>query len=275
MPSPISRRTLLLGSLAGPLALGGCGVRLEDDAPDIPFVPQREKIPGEAALLAVLGYLESREGQEWSTRAEELRAALTEAEVPTKLIDGATAPGSTADAVTALEGAVRDCGPGILPLVGRLTAAQIRETPELFEKPTTRAWKAGKVAAADLKATRAALYALEVIAARSRKALEKRAKQARSTLQDLSVRQTTAAGEEAGSLVLGYDLDSQVSTPQAAKKLARQSLERLVTAYANGLYDLDGDRPAALETAHWMAVAQGLAEEWGAPAEALLGTPGG
>lgn len=44
----------MLGGIATTLlGLAGCGVRLEDDAPDIPFVPTREPIAAEAALLAL------------------------------------------------------------------------------------------------------------------------------------------------------------------------------------------------------------------------------
>ena len=51
---------MLTGALAvATTALTGCGVRLEDDAPDLPFVPRREPIPAEQALLAVLGALEA------------------------------------------------------------------------------------------------------------------------------------------------------------------------------------------------------------------------
>src|SRR5690606_8214064 len=54
-PSPPARRALLSGALgvAG-LALSGCGIRLEDSAPEIPFIPTREPIPAEPALLWLL-----------------------------------------------------------------------------------------------------------------------------------------------------------------------------------------------------------------------------
>ena len=39
--------------------LAGCGIRLEDDAPRVPLVPTREPIPGEAALLRLLGAVRS------------------------------------------------------------------------------------------------------------------------------------------------------------------------------------------------------------------------
>ena len=55
VPSP-GRRAVTL-ALTGVLALlmGGCGVRLQEDAPDLPLVPRRPKMPGEEVLLGLLG----------------------------------------------------------------------------------------------------------------------------------------------------------------------------------------------------------------------------
>ncbi|KRE41862.1 hypothetical protein [Knoellia sp. Soil729] len=53
-PSP-SRRVVALGALGVAVAsLTGCGIRLEDDAPHVPLVPDRSPIPGEQALLHLL-----------------------------------------------------------------------------------------------------------------------------------------------------------------------------------------------------------------------------
>ncbi len=55
-PVPASRRQVLalsgrLAALGGVVLLGGCRLRLEDDAPPVPFVPRRS-IPDEALLVA-------------------------------------------------------------------------------------------------------------------------------------------------------------------------------------------------------------------------------
>ncbi len=47
------RRALLLGAASAPLALSGCGIRLEDDAPPVPFIPTRERLRGEDALTTL------------------------------------------------------------------------------------------------------------------------------------------------------------------------------------------------------------------------------
>lgn len=55
MPVVWSRRAVLLGLGTGALsALAGCSVRLEHDAPHLPFVPTLEPAPDQAALLAAL-----------------------------------------------------------------------------------------------------------------------------------------------------------------------------------------------------------------------------
>ena len=55
MPVSWSRRSVLVALAAGSLtALSGCGVRLEEDAPQLPLVPTREPMKDEKALLAVL-----------------------------------------------------------------------------------------------------------------------------------------------------------------------------------------------------------------------------
>ncbi|HPB71427.1 MAG TPA: hypothetical protein PLX71_00450 [Phycicoccus sp.] len=49
------RRLILLGIGVGAVgALSGCGVHLQEDAPDIPVIPRRTRMPGEAALLDLL-----------------------------------------------------------------------------------------------------------------------------------------------------------------------------------------------------------------------------
>ncbi len=54
--SGVPRRLVLLGAGVGVGAglLAGCGVRLEDDAPNLPGLPRRAPLPAEKALLALL-----------------------------------------------------------------------------------------------------------------------------------------------------------------------------------------------------------------------------
>ena len=272
VPVPPTRRLVLTGALgAGVAALTGCGVRLEDDAPDIPFVPRREPIPGEIALLAMLAALTSEEGELAHERATILRTALLAADVPEKELDAADAPVSPAEVVAAHEGALRECGPGLLTLVGQLSAVRIRADDALWARPDPTAWALAEVAAASLQATRATVYALDFIAAQGGKRTGQRAEETLAVLRRLSVRQTTAAGDAVSGVTLGYELDVERLTPTAATRLARRSLLRAVGVYSDTLARLSQDREGALETAHWMATVQGLAESWGAKPTALIG----
>jgi hypothetical protein len=55
-----TRRLVTAGALGAlVVALAGCGIRLEDDAPRVPLVPTREPIPAEDALVRLLGAVQS------------------------------------------------------------------------------------------------------------------------------------------------------------------------------------------------------------------------
>lgn len=262
---PPSRRLVLAGALAaGVTTLTGCGVRLEDDAPRIPFVPTREPIPGESALLAMLGALEGSDEQYADERAELLRQALLEAQVPQDLVADVTAPATGGEVVSAFEGSIRDCGPGVLPLVGRLTATHrivAGAHEELWSEPGTEAWRARGAAADALQATRATVYALDLIAARATdERVSKQVLEAAKGLHRLSVRQTTAAGEAVRPAPLGYDVPHEL-TAEEGRELGRRSFERLLAAYADTFPRLGGDRRAALEVPQWMVTAERLSRD--------------
>lgn len=264
VPVPVtpSRRLVLAGALTtGMAALTGCGVRLEDDAPHIPFVPTRDPLPGEAALLAVLGALEGSEEEHAAERAMMLRRALREARVPDRELEGLRAPAAGAETVAAFEGALRDCGPGLLPLVGRLTATRRilgdAEPAALWTPAPTSPWQAGAVAAEALDATRATVYALDLVAARTSGASSTSVLRASRGLRDLVTRQTSAAGDAAPETTLGYDVPHELTAAEA-RELGSRSFERLLAAYADGLAGLGDDRDAALEVTEWMVTAERL-----------------
>ena len=98
-PDPPGRRSLLGATLgAAALALSGCAVRLEDDAPPLPLIPTREPIPAEPALLWLLGdcrELSAGAGPHTGRYAEQaavLRSALLRAGVPIGTLDDGVAP---------------------------------------------------------------------------------------------------------------------------------------------------------------------------------------
>lgn len=50
-PRPSPTRRALLGALGSAVVLSGCGVRLEEDAPDLPLIPRRQPVSGETLLI--------------------------------------------------------------------------------------------------------------------------------------------------------------------------------------------------------------------------------
>ena len=110
----LGRRGLVLGAVgSGVLALAGCGIHLEDDAPHVPLVPRRTPIGAETLLLDLLR--NSRElaaaCATWTTgaqvaqapslaaiharQADVLAALLGDAHVPADLVARATPTPST------------------------------------------------------------------------------------------------------------------------------------------------------------------------------------
>lgn len=163
---PVSpgRRGVLLGALGvGALALSGCGIHLEDDAPDVPLVPRRTPIGAETDLLSLLG--NSRElavaCARWTTGPRAalapgltaihrqqgivLAALLADAHVPTGLV-AAAAP-SSADASASASGTTTDGSatsapaptPSVVPattsVIAGLEAATLGQAPGLAAAP--------------------------------------------------------------------------------------------------------------------------------------------
>ena len=109
VPSP-GRRAVTL-ALTGVLALltAGCGVRLQEDAPDLPLVPRRPKMPGEEVLLGLLGdtvglvaATSAASGEVEKALADlhvaqerVLRDALRRGGVPSAVIGAGASPGPT------------------------------------------------------------------------------------------------------------------------------------------------------------------------------------
>lgn len=266
---PDRRAVLRGGLLIGSLSLVGCGVRLEDDAPDVPLVPTREPVPGETVLLTVLASLASGSGEHDAARADALEDALTAAEVPAEDIAAARARGPVgrADQVTAHEAAVTDCPASMLPLTTSLLAGRMLDgdLPEDYWTPAGEdVWTVTAPAAEALAATRAADYAMAVVLAKGGDQLTKRTEATRDVLAGLVARQVTAAADDGTDDALGYDLGGEVRSRAEAAELAKGTLERLVDGYVAVLPGLSEDRAGAREVAGWVAQAQVRARTWGA-----------
>ncbi len=176
----IGRRTLLGGAAAaGLLALGGCGIRLEDNAPDLPLVPTRSPIPAQQALLDLLAGTRDlvEVTSRWhsplgptlaalhTSQAEVLAAMLQAADVPESLLrPTATATTDPTAGVTTSPPATAGSPTSASPTAVPVTAADVAR---LEQEPLASAGTlAGSpdVMRATVAATLAQRYAAIVLA---------------------------------------------------------------------------------------------------------------
>lgn len=278
-PSP-SRRALLLGTVAA-VSLGGCGVRLEDDAPDIPLLPRRTPVPGEVPLLALLSSL-SHESADDSVpqgsapvRAQVLRASLVELEVPTRELDAAEARVPTwgeGEDVAVYESALRECPPGLVQQVGSMAVGRVLRGPaRLWGRDSAAAWSSTGAAVSAAADTRAATWVLTVAAAKASGAEQTRITDLVDDLDDLLARQVSAGEDDGSRAPLGYDLEASTRTPQARRELAATVLDRMAGRLVALLPDLAQDRDAAHEVVTWAARVYRLGRPWGVTVDELPG----
>lgn len=284
VPGPrVPRRALLLGAGLG-LVVSGCGIRLEDDAPDIPLVPHRTPVPGEAALLAMVTSL-SREPKETSVppgaaqdRARTLVDALAELGVPeteTGRARDAELTWSEAEDVAAYEAALRECPPGLLPLVGSLAVTRVLRGPaRLWADDGTGAWTAPERAREAAADTRAAVWTLTVVAAKAADGERERVQTVVSGLQELLSRQVVDGDDDGSQAPLGYDLEDPTASAADRSELVRQTLARLTDRHLGHLAALDDDRAAAHEVVTWTASVIRLGRPWRLTVDPLPGLEG-
>lgn len=270
-PTSLSRRAVLLGGVVA-LPLSGCGIRLEDDAPDLPLVPHRTPVAGEAALLAMVASLRAERPAESvpagaaAARAEALTEALTELGIPTTELERASSAGaatSQAEDVAAYESALRECQPGLLQLVGSLAVARVLRGPApLWTGADRTPWQRPDPARSAASDTRAAAWTLTVAAARAEGEEQTRLRSLVAGLEEL-LRLQTAAGDDDGSgAPLGYDLDDPLATAAERAALARTTLTTLTDRLVALLPSLDADRTAAHEIVAWAATTLALGQPW-------------
>ncbi len=315
VPGGTSRRALLrtglgLTALAA-ASLGGCGIRLEDDAPSIPLL-QRRSIPDEATLIATFQSLRSLSQMagripaatalvvELSglhrTQAEVVRGILTRGGVPGHVIEaGATSTGtatpgvavSAPPAATMALLAAAEAEATSPSTLTRLSAVSVANRVVLTSIAAQRAFAAGPLGAtvtwpaadpvppagaADLlQASRAVGYAFEVIAAQ----LDADGRSAAlTTLRTVRARVAdlvTMAGTAAGPDPLGYALPFPVTTPDLARKLATHVLTQLVARGLDPVAGLPAGSSALTTVVRLQAQAQQLASGWGAAMAAFPG----
>ncbi len=298
------RRTLLrVGAwtgLAAALAAGasGCGIRLEDDAPTIPFL-SRTPIPDEALLVAAYrratdvaeqathaaGVAGAAEVTQRHTRqAQVLRAILDAGAVPERIVSGpatptATTTGPTQPTPTAvsapeLGAAVSTAAHESLSaaadfITHRALAASIaaHDAAGLTRLGGSPSWSTHEplppaVAAGLLTVTRACTYAVQVAAAHltgsERVGLLE-------TITALGRREATlsSALSPVAPPPLGYRLPFPATDPVKARRLVIAALANLVDRGLDGIADIPAGSSSLVELIRLEAEAVSLATTHG------------
>ncbi|MBM6404696.1 hypothetical protein JQN72_10630 [Phycicoccus sp. CSK15P-2] len=305
-PSRPGRRTLLSGATAlGVGLLGGCGIRLEDDAPQVPLVPARSPVAGEDHLTemtresAALAHAAGTAPGEVAAglvavhqrQVTVLRTTLLRRRVPADAMDvppspgitpsptapSPTAPVPTARAVATL-GAAEAAGlvrageaAGVVDdLLGPAVAvhAQRFAAASLLGVPSAQPPAVavdGDVVADLVDAVDAVVYFLQVAAARSDGARRKRADATLGSLGALRVE--VAAGGVDPSPALGHPLPFAVEGGAAVDRLARTALGdlRATLAASVGALVEAHDAAGAAASVRWLGATEVETHRWGLP----------
>ena len=299
----VARRTVVVGVLAAVLPVAGCGIRLEDDAPEVPLLPTRTPVPAEAELVAltrgtehlaqlaatVPGALAADLAELHRRQHTVLRSSLVSAGVPAKLLDAGPMPSVTtsgtppagdatsspagdrvalaaAEASSASTAATfAGVGADLHATVAALHAQRYAAASLLTGRPPTVALDVvgGPPVAALATATAAAAYLLEVVAARSTGAQETRARSTLAALRALQVDQE--AGGARADAALGHPLPFPVEDLADAARLARSSLTALRAGYGAYLGPLVAADPGAglAAATRWLGTVEVEAHRWG------------
>jgi hypothetical protein len=325
------RRLLVLGGGAAALALlVDRGLRL-DIPPPPPPVPTRRPAPDEALLLSVVADLtrlvaaetEVLSGSEAGATVRRLRTLsraqlrvlrgrLTNAGVPTTVIDAAVARLATTPAITPSAGAGDTAS---MAASGTPTPGSTSTAPDVDGPVRTRKELAARLdalSAADWAAVASAtaatreliaaaygqrlaaavllgrdvappsspspvrqdivartqplVYAFQVVAAQS---TGQQRRSAESTLAALTALEVALSGTSS-TMPAGWALPFPVTSPEAARRLATQSLSSAVAAGT----EVAGPSPTAAsleDVARWIAHVQALAVDWDVPFTAFPG----
>lgn len=334
---PADRRELLRGALAlaGVIGLGGCRLRLEDDAPPVPIIPRRS-IPDQDLFVAarrdsaaVAGVVAGMTAPlppalrglaaVHQRQVAVLDAALMSRGVARSDITGAPSPtsggsaGSAAPSSAVPDASMASPGRAIPPsprsgaapptlsalasaesalldetslarvasatalnrplLVGllaqRTTAATLLGATLVW--PTNGERLAGVAAAGLLDQTRAAIFGLDIVTARSSGAQRSHAQATLAWLEKRRDEQELAAGAVATPPALSYEVGPMPATPAALAGWARTLLGRLLDAGLTSLPTLPPSAVAVATLVRWQAEAQVQSAGWSGPVLAFPG----
>ncbi|MEO8518435.1 MAG: DUF4439 domain-containing protein [Dermatophilaceae bacterium] len=306
MPSLWSRRGLLAALAAGSvMALSGCRVQLEEDAPRIPLVPARVPMKDEKTLLAMLentrslgslatsvpGGPRSTAGRLSSVHDGQvavLERLLREGGVPETLL-GSLPAGvlsrpvlsppvlplavlSAAESASVNDLSLAGLADAHVALMGSLLA-QRRAAVNLLGgsvAPVAPADLGGAQVVALLAAVRSAVYGFEVVAAHIEPKSQSLATTTLSSLRERASELEKLTGSPPPT-PLGYVLPFSVTDPKSARRLALHVLNALLSDQAAALEPAAGDANALATLTHWLGQTEAVASRWGAPLAAFPG----
>lgn len=279
------RSATLVGLWAGLGTVGGCGVRLEDDAPDVPFLPRRTPVPAEAELLALLAALRGSGGAVAAVRADALARALVADGVPGSVVADASA---TAGRATATGRALTASTGASARVVASVRAAELADSPAALERALGRTPRAvpglGRTIAAALEATRDAQLVADVAAARvagpiptGGRAADAPARRPYLALRDelaaLAAREEAALPGDADPEPLGGRPATEIDGPETARTATRTALERALSTHGRLLVSIEPARAGRHreEVAAWLATLEAARVRFGGRPSALPG----
>lgn len=294
----VPRRIVVGGLVAMVLPASGCGIRLEDDAPRVPLLPTRTPVPAEAELAAltrdtaslaelaesVPGALAAGLATIHRRQYTVLRTTLLAERVPAADLAAPTSAGpSPSPSATASPGPGRarlaadegasaaaastfaGVAPDLRATMASLHAQRYAAATLLAGRPPSVPLDpvGGERVAALATSTSAAIYFLEVVAARSVGRQRASADATLAALRALLVDQR--AGGARPDTPLGHPLPFPVDSPAAAARLARDAISTVRAGYGEHLAPIvasDGG-PGLAALTRWLGGVEVEAHRWG------------
>ncbi len=296
-PSPTRRSVLTVAAVAGAVTLAGCGIRRESDAPRLPGLATPAPPADRATLLAALSAermlhaASLTAGAGWPARLAPVHAAQATRLVQVLASEGVTVPAEppsdatrgTAPRLALFEArqvstaicadAARASATNLPTLVG-LLAVHAAAATALGGPPTWADAATSRVGVALVPSVRAAVYTLEVVAARTPQAQRPLVRATLSTMYAARSRVEGAAGDSAPAAPLGYRLAARPDSPAGRAELGRVALDGVVQACAAHAGVTRGSPADVRALAREWGGALDLAWRWGRPVAAFPGLRG-
>lgn len=285
----LRRRTVLAAVFTGSVAgLTGCGIRMESDAPHIPGIKKQGPPADQAVLRKVWKQLDTAieiaapESSAWAEKLATIhraqRARLTQVMATQGMTPPAHTPRPTGPNVdlapfyqvereaAAQAGSYVTLSTRNLPMTAAITVTANAGATMLGHGIRVTGGTVPKmpVVQAILPSLRAAIYALEVIIAKTPLDARKRAQTTLTTLQATRATWEASLGKDVPTSPDGFTLPINPTTDAARQKLAQRVLHDLSTACADQVTATRGDGGAFIGLTTLWSDATAQLWTWGA-----------